>query len=191
MRNLGLKLAVLAAACVSASGAYAAPITCNSGQSSGLRVLTIETTAGGSCFGTGLGNLGNTDLTALIGGGASVLERDEANSGAGFLNISGHDSQVQGTWSFTGSGATSYLYFHFGNGGDSSDTNPDYFIFALNTPGGTASGTWTTGGTGAKWNGLSNIAVVSRGTPVPEPTTLALLGMGLVGLGLTRRRKKV
>jgi hypothetical protein len=189
MRNLGLKLAVLAAACAGASGAFAAPITCNSSQSGGLRVLTIETTATGSCFGTGLTNLSDTGLTALIGGGASVLERDEANSGAGFLNISGHDSHVQGTWSFTGSGATTYLYFHFGNGGDTTATNPDYFIFQLSTPGGTASGTWTTGGAGAQWNGLSNIAVV-QSRAVPEPTTLALLGMGLVGVGLARRRKK-
>jgi hypothetical protein len=190
MRNLGLKLAVFAAACVGASGAYAAPITCNAGQTSGLRVLTIETTAGGSCFGTGLGNLGDTELAALIGGGASVLERDEANSGTGFLNISGHDSHVQGTWSFTGSGATSYLYFHFGNGGDNTATNPDYFIFQLATPAGGGSGTWTTGGVGSQWNGLSNIAVV-QSRAVPEPTTLALLGMGLVGIGFARRRKKV
>jgi hypothetical protein len=189
MRNLGLKLAVLAAACVGASGAYAAPITCNSSQASGARVLTIDTTATGSCFQVGLGNFGDPDLLTAVGGG-TMLDRDAANSNGGSLNITGVGSQTNGTWSFSGSGATSYLYFHFGNGGDSSATNPDYFIFQLTTPGGNASGTWAAGGTGAEWNGMSNIGVVSSGNRVPEPTTLALLGMGLVGLGLARRRKK-
>jgi hypothetical protein len=31
---------------------------------------------------------------------------------------------------------------------------------------------------------------VSKGRPVPEPGTLALLGIGMAGMGLARRRKK-
>lgn len=38
--------------------------------------------------------------------------------------------------------------------------------------------------------GLSHVSIFGGGgTTVPEPTTLALLGLGLAGLGLSRRRK--
>lgn len=187
MRSLMFKVGVLAVACVSAAGAYAAPISCGG---TGARVLTIDTAASGSCIQTGIGNLGGDgDIVAAVGG-SLMLDRDDSNSDGGPLSITGVGGTSSGSWSFTGSGTTSFLFFHFGNGGDNFSTNPDYFIFQLATPTGSASGTWSTGGLGSQWNGLSNVAVVSGGRQVPEPATLGLLGMGLAAVGLARRRKK-
>ena len=40
-------------------------------------------------------------------------------------------------------------------------------------------------------NGLDNIVLTANGANVPEPSTLSLLVLGGIGVGLVRRRKAV
>jgi hypothetical protein len=171
----------------SLSTAHAAAVTCGD-LTLGTRTATVDPAM--ECTAAGLGNLGDTQLLALPYVD-DILERDNANSNGGLLNITGEGSN-SGTWSFGSSVWTSwqnvYLYFHFGNvDGQGSTYDPDYFIVRLSPI--DTSGTWTVNPD--KRGALSNIALMV-GTPtnkVPEPGTLALLGLGLAGIALVRRRR--
>ena len=78
---------------------------------------------------------------------------------------------------------------HIGNGGG----DPDHWAWLLDAN--ALSGTWSLDytyapNTSTKGGGLSNIRLwgVSGGS-VPEPSTIVLLGLGILGLVLARRRK--
>lgn len=103
------------------------------------------------------------DLTAQFANAA-------INNGSGFYYIEDDPTSVSG--SFTG---------HFRN-----DSTVDYdFNFALNM------NSWVANDSVANQERLSQFPTYFGSNVVPEPGTLALLGLGFMGLAATRRRKVI
>jgi hypothetical protein len=95
----------------------------------------------------------------------------------------GNDGRT-GTWTYTlGPGDPIITAFTYKGG-------PEFVAFGpVGAPvGGVQTGSWDV--TGLQMGGLSHLTFFDTRVPVPEPTTLALLGIGLVGAGLASRRKR-
>ena len=176
--------AVLALAAVGyVAPASAVPINCIDTTHD---YMQVDSSLVSSCLAAGTGNIGqgggNDPFLNAHSGWTNIAE-------GGWTQTTKTKAQTTGTFNLDSSLWDDYLTlaigFKFGTG-----NQPDeWFVYDLQHL--VASGGWKFLNTFQKGGGLSHVVIYGgeKNREVPEPMTLGILGLGLLGLGFARRKK--
>jgi hypothetical protein len=188
LREMSFRRKTIGTAALALTGALfafpasAVPVLC---EDTSRNHMYIDSAYVSSCVDAGVGNVnGNPATDSFL---LANPELDYTGIGsASYLQIGSFgnfwfDSDLWDDWNSIALG------FKFGTGGSS---RPDqWFVYELDQS--VSNGWWNFVNVFNRGGGLSHIQIYGVGgrVSVPEPGALGLLGLGLVGLALARRRK--
>ena len=180
-----------------APSAQAALIQC--GVDDAINHMLVDSSQVSACLDSGTGNLngnaggGNPDpFLDGVGSDFGTVAKSDDSAPAYNLQAAGttgsDGDQSPGTWSFDANfwdhHSTGAIGFKFGTGNEPDE----WFVYSLVD--GITSGDWifvNQGGTGGGLSHVNLYASPGNPTPVPAPGVLALFGLGLALLGVSRR----
>lgn len=196
------------AACALNGAASAATLSCPDPLGSWNRQMTMTNVDGCQFAGPVTGTPKAADIAFYFGDTWTTEGELSGGTSNGYLSIgfstgTWDEANASGTYAindaFWDEWGKAVISIHVGNG----NGDPDWFMFLI-TPQ-TTSGEWSLARVTQKGGGLSNFFLWGAGEPsprcvencapdqqesIPEPTTLALLGVAFLGAGVARQRAR-